>query len=181
VKLDEIRALFEQTDTSAWHVIEPPTFHTVLGEIRTNDAQELSIRYHSSAAVYREDVALTLEWGLDRHADQTYTPDYLAEFPLEKSIRRTCADVFWNGAVVDRVSLDILENAYLPTPLPHYRHIEDAALTAELEKYTVAAYEVGLARLVHNLEKLFDDFDETLSRAGFEVDTRKNGHENSRT
>ena len=35
VKLNEIRALFEQTDTSAWHVIEPPTFHTVLGEIRT--------------------------------------------------------------------------------------------------------------------------------------------------
>ena len=165
--LDEVRDLLKRTSESEWHRIEAPTFYAVLEAFQVVDHQELSVNYHTDSAVYRDNVALTIGWGLQRQSGDTFTPDYLEKFPLEKPIRRTCVDVFWNGAVIDRVSLDILETSYLPSPMPHHdrRH--------KLERYTVEAYEVGMARLAHHLDKLYDDFDENLSRAGFEVvDTR---------
>ncbi|RNL62696.1 hypothetical protein EFK50_13165 [Nocardioides marmoriginsengisoli] len=97
---------------------------------------------HREQAVCRDEPSLTISWGLD--VDDATDPndrrhfDWADKFP-DPSIRLFWADIFWNGALIDRVVLARVDGARGTIPLPNYN-------------MQVTHFEAAIADLIDGLE-----------------------------
>lgn len=115
--LDEIRSLIINSDLERdWHDIDSGPFFT-----DAPDVDEDTFHQHDSLLVFRDDVSLTIQWGMrpNYQHEQLRTVSELwheASFP-DESIRIYRADVFWNGSLIDRENVVSVDGGRALMPL----------------------------------------------------------------
>lgn len=96
---------------------------------------------HRSQAVCREQPSLTMAWGLDvddSNGRRERRFDWATDFP-DETVRLLWADFFWNGSLIDRVTLASIDGGRGTIPLPSYRK-------------EVTHFEAAVALLVDGME-----------------------------
>ncbi|MGX1025377.1 hypothetical protein RKD37_000188 [Streptomyces ambofaciens] len=173
MRLADIRNTIEQSTNEDWHHIgcwgggSGPSFHDRWERWGTLGGEELSkwsldLESHGNTLVNRENVALTIAWGIT--VNKGMTPDWNT-FPDDRPVDYQVGDVFWNGALVDRHLLVSVDGGrvILPVPKPIYDKREGKTIVARFE---VTRFERAFARLLHNAEP-GEDFDRYYKDAGF--------------
>jgi hypothetical protein len=170
MRLDEIRRIVRTSDASAWeplYAAELFLYGQRLSVVTRGD-ELLTIEQdgHHSAAVYADDVRLTLQYGLREGDPERMHFDW--DVFLHKAFK-FYVDVLWNGVVVDRHLLVGVDEgrAYLPLPTPEF----DGAIAAgaQASRYWVTEDEHDLARLIHNVARNVESFDSYFAQSRFEV------------
>lgn len=150
--LNEIRRLIIDSDRERdWHnVITGPYFTDA------PDIDDDTFRQHSELIVFKADVDLTIQYGLEwghlardlKRADRIWDG---AHFP-DESAKAFYADVFWRGTLVDRVQLVAVDGFRATLPLGTRRSATPVDELAPGDKvtwsYTATEYETALARVV---------------------------------
>ncbi|MGW4186312.1 hypothetical protein ACWEK2_29600 [Streptomyces albidoflavus] len=173
MRLSEIHRIIDESSNEDWHHIPcwgadaGPSFRDAWDKSTRSDSWELHHDSHSHVLVYKENVQLSISWGVWRDRMAGMTPDYIEAFPLVDSVDYFWADVFWNGSLVDRHGLVALDQGriYLPLPTPIYKHVDGET---ELDRYEVTRWHTAFARLLHYVEHQ-ENFDYALKRAKFHV------------
>ncbi|MER0429890.1 hypothetical protein [Streptomyces microflavus] len=173
MRLADIRTIIEQSTSADWHHIAcwgsgaEPSFHDKWERRGTLGGDELGkwaldLDSHGNTLVNRENVALTIAWGIT--AKKGMTPEWNT-FTDDGPVDYQLGDIFWNGVLVDRYYLVAVDGgrAILPLPRPIYERREGKVAVAHCE---VARFHRAFARLVHNAEP-GEDFEEYYSKAGF--------------
>lgn len=117
MQLHEIWKKVSESWSDWWNYLpEGPLFNYNLG---TSGGDAAVYGWHDVRAVLIEDVDIAIEWGMSAdpfERRQDYTPEW-APFP-DRSVELCYADLFYRGALVDRVSIASVDGgrAYLPTP-----------------------------------------------------------------
>jgi hypothetical protein len=100
MRLREIHQALTETRAESWRRIHAPIF---LDKIQKwtggGEGWGIDIVEHSDGAALREDVNLTIAWGMERARDLRF-PSW-SEFP-DPAVHSAYLDVFWAGAHVDR-------------------------------------------------------------------------------
>lgn len=133
--------LIADRSAEAWFTpnIAGPTFN-YRWEYGTSGGDGFSniIGEHDSHAVLREDVSLTMHWGLEIDSeDRQRRFDWAKEFP-DPTVRPFWVDFFWNNALIDRVELAFVDGSRGVIPMPGYGK-------------KVTDYELAVAFLIHDL------------------------------
>lgn len=173
MRLADIRTTIEQSTSEDWHHIacwgsgSGPSFHDKWERWGTLGGDELGkwaldLDSHENTLVNRENVALTIAWGITAKKDMT--PDWNT-FTDESPVDYHLGDVFWNGVLVDRYYLVAVDGAraVLPLPRPIYEQREGKTTVAH---YEVTRFHRAFARLVHDAEHS-EGFDQYYREAGF--------------
>jgi hypothetical protein len=119
---------------------------------------------HHYLGVYKPDVSLRLAWGLkledELSLDGWTWPD--------RSISRYGVDAFWQGALVARWTMLVVDGgrAYLPDPDRAYIKTDDTSMGYETIAWTAKASEVAIARLLDRMVRSVGEFDRYFSDAG---------------
>ncbi len=173
LKLTEVHEVIAGSHPHEWSHIQlwAPNvgagFHQVWDKTESTDGWELDFDRHTNQLVYRDDVSLTIGWGIKYQGGMT--PGFMENYPSADEAEVFFADVFWNNALIHRhpvYSFKSFEQVYLPGPRAVYEHNEFGKATG-VKRYEVSAVQVGLTRLVHSAEH--EDFDELFARSGFVV------------
>lgn len=170
MRLDEIRTLISKSDQDDWEKIGcwgagsgPSYLESFSVWTGPSKTWGLDVESHSVIAVFRDDVDLRIAWGWD--------PDDAADhrnlyFPWQEKlpdskVTRFYADVFWRGALVDRMMMLSVDGgrAYMPLGRPKY---EDKEWITEV----VPDWEYKFTRLVHSFEHT-DSYETYFQRVGF--------------
>ncbi|MEU0236766.1 hypothetical protein ABZ234_03680 [Nocardiopsis sp. NPDC006198] len=141
-------------------------FHHTLETRGNGEGQTLSIDRHTHQMVFRDDVSLTIGWGIKDSDD--LVPDFLEKFSMVDKARSFFADVFWNNALIHRegvYAFKSLEHVFLPTGEPVYS--DDDSDDAEVVRYEVTPFQVSLVRVLHSAE--LRNFDDHFARSEFVV------------
>lgn len=128
----------------AWFLIQVagPLFHYRWDYgSRPSGAYSNVIDEHSKHAVCREEVSLTMSWGMEiyNREDRKELQFDWAEAFVNSSVRPFWVDFFWNNALIDRVELCRIDGGHGTIPLPDSRN-------------EVTDFETAVAWLVHDLE-----------------------------
>lgn len=102
MQLDAIRHILTSTSADDWRQLDPPVYHHQIGITSGRDEWSMEVVEHDYSATYRAEVNLTIAWGFEVDRDLTF-PNWRA-FP-DPQIKRRNLDVFWAGALVDRITL----------------------------------------------------------------------------
>ncbi|WP_159096557.1 hypothetical protein [Miniimonas sp. S16] len=157
MRLSDIRDTIINSETEDWHSIPAGAYFTDAPNIDTD-----SFEQHDSLLVYRDDVSLTVQWGMRArgydHVQEVQQIWPSAAYP-DPSVRVFHIDVFWCGVLVDRESLVSVDGgrAYLPigskrcTNWQGFGHPKPE--TYEFD-YTATAWQTGLARLIASNSEL---------------------------
>ena len=157
MQLHDLRQLIINSEPEDWHEIPAGAFFTNAPNIDTG-----SFEQHDLLLVFRDDVDLTVQWGMRaRGFDYTTSikdlwPD--AEFP-DPSINVYHVDIFWRGVLVDRENLVSVDGgrAYLPlgsrrcTNLPA---LDEPRPTKAEYEYTASPWQTALARILESNREL---------------------------
>lgn len=174
MRLQDIRNTIEGSTNADWHHItcwgagSGPSFHNKWerwGTLGGGDLDKwsLDLDYHGNTLVYRENVALTIAWGIT--AEKGMTPDWNSVFPDNGPVDYQLGDVFWNGALVDRHYLTAVDGGRVILPLPK-PVFEQRNGKTEVARYEVTHYERAFARLIDRAAPSAD-FDQYYEQAGF--------------
>lgn len=126
-------------------------------------------------AVYKEDVNLSMAWGLDRderHWESNRMPlsfDFSENFP-DTSVSVFFADVFWAGTLVERRYLISVDGGRCALPMPQVRKTTEESGRGFEE--VLISEDLPLARLLHGLEGT-DDFDHYVRASGLRIESRR--------
>lgn len=153
MRLEELRQTIIESDREHdWHDIITGTYFSEVPDV-DNDTFE----WHQSMIVYKEDVDLSIQWGMDaRGMDHVKTADQIwrehGHFP-DMEARVELADVFWRGALVDRVQLVVVDGGRALLPIGDQRalNFDHAAAPGNQEikwEYSATHFEIGVARLL---------------------------------
>lgn len=84
-------------------------------EVRDGSQDVLTVESHTNVAAFRDDVAITLAWGLEHR--KSYNAPFSDRWP-DTHVSSFFVDVFYNGALIDREVLISVDGgrAYLPAP-----------------------------------------------------------------
>lgn len=165
--LAELRERILSTTQDDWHEIEAGPYFTDAPDIDKDTFDQ-----HMALLVYRDDVSLTIQWGMDARSHVGRLTDLAdiwpdAHFP-DASIRVYFADVFWNGTLIDREHIVSVDGGRARLPLgrreaPGYDHTRDEP---PVWVYTATRWQTGLARLLdsgHDFERYFAQTGMTVS------------------
>jgi len=111
--LEELQLIIADSDRGDWNVISCFRMPSYLPWSPDGDFNE-----HNARAAYRPDVSIGLAWGIEESED--FQTDWVAKLdePLGRPSPSIVADVLYNGMVVVRELLVLVEGAkcYLPIP-----------------------------------------------------------------
>jgi hypothetical protein len=167
VKHDEITRMVTGSSADDWTVLgHGPTFLDRFGAVISGTDYRLEADPHYYLAVYKADVSLRLAWGIQvddkLEIDGWIWPD--------RSITRHLVDAFWQGALVARWTVLLVDGArcYLPDPDRAYVRTDDSIQGFETVGTTAKQSEVGVARLLHTIVHPGGgaEFDRYLEQAG---------------
>jgi hypothetical protein len=169
--LDHLRDQILGSSRGDWHVIHPPIYELKVGRVDSRNGSGdvehwVDIDEHDLLAVYRPDVSLRIAYGIATHDARGWEPEW-AHF-ANPEVNAMYADVFWNGALIDRhVVIEVDSGrALLPDPRDLRVSATEDVFNTEVIAQTVTQSQVKFARLLHSLADR-DDFDEYFLRAGF--------------
>lgn len=140
------------------------------------DVDEDVFRFHTELLVCRNDVDLTVQHGMKwgHTSQQVSKVDDLWDdvvFP-DPSAKVFLADVFWRGALVDRVEMVGVDGyrAVLPVGDREAIHADGEPLTLDRNvkvqwRYVASSYEVALAHVISDGR----DFERYLTAVGFSI------------
>jgi hypothetical protein len=166
MKFHDLLRLIVDSQADQWHTItcwgagSGPSYKDRFEFWNTYNAQAnvLKADSHSNSAVFREDVAISLAWGLQ--ADATFAEPWATTFPDPKA-SRDFVDVFYNNSLVYRDTYIVVDGGRACLPMPE-----------SADSLTVPRGYASLIRLIDELGLRTSDYDSYFKRAGFsEVDT----------
>ncbi|MEU6068531.1 hypothetical protein ABZ864_29755 [Streptomyces sp. NPDC047082] len=161
MQLKDIRLSIEKSTNEDWHFINcwgggsGPSFHNKY-------EWALELDSHHSTLIYRENVALTIAWGIN--TNKGMRPSWLNSFGNDSSADYQIGDIFWNGALIDRYYLASVDGGrvLLPVPTAVCKDIADSTAT----RYEVTHFHRAFARLIDRSRPVAD-FDRCYADAGF--------------
>lgn len=167
MRLDEIRELIITSDRETdWHNVAIGSYFK-----EVPDVDEDTFEWHDSLIVYREDVDLSIQWGMrSRQLNHIEQAEQLwreqGRFPDPKA-EAVHADVFWRGSLVDRVQLVYVDGHRALLPVGDQRALNYDHSKAPSEqtvewKYSATRWEAGIARLLDGNR----DFDRYFQQTG---------------
>lgn len=167
--LDEIRTLIMNSDREDdWHdVVVGSYFKDV------PDVDKDTFEWHDSLIVYRDNVDLTIQWGMRsrRLSHVTKAEDLFhdrAHFP-DPEATTIHADIFWAGSLIDRVELVYVDGGrgLLPVGAEKALNFDLKAPRPQNIEWEISAtrFELAIARLLDS----GDDVDEFANRIGMIV------------
>lgn len=170
VRLDELRRILTESSAQAWSKLDSdgPLYRYNVSMVSQPGSQAIpQIDWHHSGAVYRDDVDLTIQWGLDvdsdRDSNDLWNFEWASNFTSPK-VHPYFVDVFWRGTLVDRYAVIGVDGGRGLVPFPR--------TTGEEPNWydVVTKREVAVAALVTDLGGLrLSMFDYYLDKAGFTV------------
>lgn len=166
MRLDEIRDLVTSS-APHWAKLETGPLYREGWTVYSSGGESNSVpRWHHEAAVYRDDVDLTLQWGMSDHGDwgdDDRSFEWARTF-IDTKVRSFFVDVFWRGVLVDRYVMAHVNGGHGLVPMPR-------ASQDDGHYPTVNGREVQIARLITALEGGYDDpIEGVLNQAGFRVE-----------
>lgn len=104
VSLNDVHTLVEASAVDQWNFMNQPTF-----KFESDIYKDGETYRHYGTAVYKDDVSLTIAWGMGWKVTGYATDDW----------KGIWIDIFWNGALVDRIDAVRFEDqtealVYLP-------------------------------------------------------------------
>lgn len=169
MRFDEFRSQVEQSDPAEWRKVpsDGPTYRVRYGSIWSHDSgHRVEINEHHSVGVYTPDIDITLAFGLnidfdyadDRHPMKR-SFEWAAEAFGDPEISVFFADLFYRGALIDRVNYVLVDEFRVALPW-----------AKEFDGLKASRFETAVARIVHNLLPSAEDFDAYFDRAGFKLE-----------
>lgn len=166
VRLEELRQLIIDSDRERdWHDIIIGTYYTEVPNV-DDDTYE----WPHSMIVYRDDVDLTIQWGLPARRLRHVTTarqlwDEHGAFP-DPSARTELADIFWRGNLVDRVELAVVDGGRATLPVGSsqvigYDHSRSAEEQEIRRVYWATQFQVAVARLLDTVGEFERYFGQT--------------------
>lgn len=156
MKLDQIHEILAVADPTRWHRVWQggPSYHYALSSFSGADGHGVDVGEHHLWAVFREDVNLTLAWGMD--VDVRPHPLGL-EFPWQKNfidqkVSALFADVFWAGALIDRFRLYYIDGGHFLAPHTVTDETDETGHPAEWH-HELTEWEVEFGELLSVLER----------------------------
>jgi hypothetical protein len=135
---------------------------------------EVEVSWHHDLMVLRADIDVSIAWGMDVDIDpkerDLRVEGWAKLLDLDEPPRLFFADIFYRGALVDRVVLCSVDYGDGCVPLPDVSGVADE-LQPETEgrryRYTATPWELGVARLIHDTAFLLGgkSFDSYIERA----------------
>jgi hypothetical protein len=180
VTLEELLNTIALSDVDDWNVMTcwgadagPSFLYDLDVWTSGDDKQGLAVREHGLRASYKRDVSIGLACGLPfmplgNGSGQDLRFDWVRSFD-EPITHGEWLDLFWNGALIDRHLVLLVDGGQAMLPNPRASLVESRQMTQERFADTVSARAVAIARLVHCFEHRPDDFDRYLEMAGFVV------------
>lgn len=164
VRYNEITQMITGSSPRDWEVIGPPVYLDRLGEVSSGDQHWLEVDSQYYLAVYKPDVSLRLAWGLTLERVLSFEG---WTFP-DSSISRYAVDAFWQGALVARRTVLVVDGGgcYLPDPDPAYVKTDDSLMGHQGVGWTAKASDVAVARLLDGVVRPSSEFDRYLDQAG---------------
>ena len=99
---------------------------------------------HDSYAVHRTEPSLTMAWGLDAYPNERGARQY-PWLPEDHYVNDTTheyyVDFFWNGSLIDRVVVVLVDGGHAVLPLP----------SPAADGHVVSDFELAVALLLHDL------------------------------
>lgn len=154
MQLHEIWNKISESWDEWWNFIpEGPLFNYNLG---TSNGTAAVLGWHDARAVLNENVNISIEWGMPEDPFENrrdYKPEW-AKFP-DPTAHLVYADLFYAGALVDRVLMASVDGgrAYLPVP------------KREGDRWVVMDRPYQLVRLISDISGS-RDFDDYFKRSG---------------
>lgn len=171
--LGDVRALILASTREDWNVIRSPIYERTVGRVDSSQPSGdtdhwIEIYEHHLLAVYEPDVSIRIAHGINTNDADDWTPDW-ARF-ADPQVRAAHADVFWNGALIDRHVVIEVDGgrALLPDPRDERVAKSGDLFDSEVYAHSVRESQVAFARLVHSFTDR-DDFDDYFRRASFVV------------
>ena len=171
MNLRDLRQLLTTSDASDWSKLDSsgPLYKNgfvVSGGFDADADHDVNVTWHHSSAVYRDDVDLTIQWGLDldptRGRDDQWHFSW-AEKLMNSRVSPYWVDVFWRGVLVDRYALASIDGAHGLIPIPH-------TAGEEPDWYDVVSKrELAVAQLIDDLYGGFHNVDGYIQRLGIRV------------
>lgn len=129
---------------------------------------------HHTLCVHREDVRVSIAHGAE--ALTNMEPDWLETFQRHLTPDRwqpytyDYADVYWDGALVDRHLIVAVDSGSATLPVPNARYDHDLPGDPNpIRRLEVSSFHRDLARLIHSFTFRREDFDSHFRRLGAEV------------
>lgn len=155
MELHKIWDIIGETTIRSWNVIRTgPRFMYALDGI---DQGGLLFRTHSYVLSYIGDVSLTVAGPIleDKEQEPAWSKVW-----IDNGVRVGYGDVFWNGALIDRKTVALVDSGRALLPLPD-RHPDG-------DGWTITARQRALAYLLDEAAERFE-FQDHLNRADFEI------------
>lgn len=171
MRLDEVHRLITESTEADWHSIPGyiSAFRYDWAKSAGPDGWELYYASHHTLLVNRSQVALTIGYGMPEDTTEDrrsrVSPAWNT-FTDSSPLVTQFADIFWNGALVDRYLTVPVDGARATLPWPHPVLRDDDS--GEFD-YQVTRFQVALAQLIDETSGIRSQFDRYLHDAGFKV------------
>lgn len=171
MRLDGIHELISNSTEADWRSVPGFTsaFRYDWAKSTGPDGWELYCGSHHTLLVNRAEVALTIGYGMpeDVTEDQRdrQSPDWNT-FPDSSPLVVQFADIFWNGALIDRYPMVPVDGARATLPWPTPAPRDDGSGDFD---YEVTRFHTALAQLIDETSGIRSQFASYLQRAGFRV------------
>jgi hypothetical protein len=165
---DQLISLLNSSAPEDWIVLTPVTVERIK-LYGSGDLPDVVIEGHKYLAHYRPDLDVSVAFDVVQGDGKPWEGVWSAwsAFP-DRSVYGHWVDVRWRGQPVHRVLFISADGGryFLPAPLPV---TDPSDPEAPVRRWTVKASELPLVRLLHDMTKGGDTFDDGLSTAGFEI------------
>jgi hypothetical protein len=151
-------------------------YHYGLSSENSERGIETEVVAHSNVAVLISGVDISIAWGFDpdetlrsEHRQKFDFSDFLPTLDDDERVSRMYVDIFYRGALVDRVLFVVADGGrhYVPIPRTTYpRKTSVRELGPPEHHYT--QWQLGLARVVNSFE--LEPIETLLSQMEFVVD-----------
>ena len=168
MNLNELRQILTESRPHQWWKLDAtgPLYRN--GWVMTSgggrEGHDLEVTWHHEAAVYRDDIDLTIQWGMDMDPgdDDRRHFDWAEKF-INPKVHPWWVDVFWRGVLVDRYGVVSVDGGHGLVPFPHTAGESPDWHNAVTER------EVAVVHLVDHLGGGHDRSVNYIQQVGFRV------------
>ncbi|MCV7285346.1 hypothetical protein H7J87_08395 [Mycolicibacterium wolinskyi] len=162
---------------TCWGAGSGPVYHYGLSSENGDNGIETEAKGHANTAVLIEDVDISIAWGYDPDETQridhrqTFDYDFLPELADDDTpVTRIYADVFYRGALVDRMLFAVADGGryYVPIPRTVYPNRVSVRERGEPEHH-YTRWQLGFASLLNSFEHA-EPIEDLLAEVDYVVD-----------
>ena len=162
--LDELREIVVNSEVDDWNVMycwgahSGPSYRgRPSHEVQEMGDDSMRFDVHGMTAAYRPDVSITLAWGITSLED--FETDWARSVSMNHTVTSNFADLFYNGALVNRELYVVVDEGRAFLPLPK-----------KVGGTEVNRWDYNFVRLLDTLEVAkISEYDGYFRRAGLTV------------